>query len=109
MRRGYLVALLLLGLAGCQSPGQLKEEAPAQRLQTLKSPPVYRDCLAPKWAGAAQREIRFGYRLVLPEGQGGEPASLLEVTANERGSLVALYQRPGVEGDAAERAARECL
>lgn len=111
MRNAWM-GLLLLGLAGCQSPGALKEAAPVLSVQTLKSPPVYLDCLLPKWrayrAGTEQVEVRFGYRLLLPDGD-GRPGTLLEVGANERGSLVSLYQRPGVEREFAERSLRECL
>lgn len=111
MRRAWL-GFLLLGLAGCQSPGALKEEAPVLSVQTLKSPPVYRDCLWPKWrayrSGTEQVEVRFGYRLVLPD-SAGKPGALLEVGSNERGSLVSLYQRPGADSAFAERSLRECL
>ncbi|MFZ5958860.1 hypothetical protein ACOXVJ_15255 [Pseudomonas knackmussii] len=111
MRRAWLGGLLL-GLAGCQSPGALKEEVSVSSVQTLKSPPVYRDCLLPKRrayrSGTEQVEVRYGYRLVLPD-SAGQPGALLEVGANERGSLVSLYQRPDVDSVLAERSLRECL
>lgn len=110
--RGTWMGFLLLGLAGCQSPGALKEEVPPLSVQTLKSPPVYRACLLPKWrgyrSGTEQVEVRYGYRLVLPD-SAGKPGALLEVGANERGSLVTLYQRRGADSAFAERSLRECL
>ncbi|SDH68160.1 hypothetical protein [Pseudomonas panipatensis] len=105
--------MLLLGLAGCHSPGELKETAPVLRAQTLKSPPVYLNCLLPKWrayaAATEVREIRLGYRLLLSEGRERGPGALLEVTADERGSQVWLYQHSGAARDVAERDMRECL
>lgn len=110
------VAMLVLcaGLAGCSSPGQLKENAPAIHLATGKSPSVYMTCLLPQWqsyrATATVQEIRLGYRLLMPDVSGCEAQALLEVTASDNGSDVVLYRHAApVPDDAIGRAARACL
>lgn len=110
------VAMLLLcaGLAACSSPGLLKENAPATRLATARSPSTYMTCLLPQWqsyrATASVREIRFGYRLLMPGAAGQAPEALLEVTANDAGSDVVLHRYSATTpGDTIARAVRGCL
>ncbi|MFR0688036.1 hypothetical protein ACLUTX_01435 [Enterobacterales bacterium AE_CKDN230030158-1A_HGKHYDSX7] len=108
------VTLLCAVLAGCTSPGKLKEEAPVLRLQANHSPSVYMTCLLPKWqelrASAAVQEIRLGYRLIMPSGSGDTAEALLETTAVDKGSDIALYRRnPPSADDAITRAVRSCL
>lgn len=110
--RMHWIAVLSLGLAGCQAPVVSQAEKPALSVQTLKSPPVYRDCLLPKWRAyrptSGQFEVRWGDRLWLPDSDGGR-GSVLEVGANEGGSLVSLYSRAVADRAFAERSLRECL
>jgi hypothetical protein len=106
--------LLFALLAGCTSPDRLKEEGPALRLESGKSPSVYMSCLLPKWQqirpSATVREIRFGYRLLLPSASGATAEVLLETTAADRGSDVLLYRRNAPSpDDAITLAARSCL
>ena len=108
------VTLLGAVLAGCTSPGLLKEEAPALRLESGTSPSVYMPCLLPKWQAirpaASVTEIRFGYRLLLPAASGDAAQVLLETTAADKGSAVALYRRDApAADDAITLAARSCL
>ncbi|MFV3370203.1 hypothetical protein ACNFH5_18730 [Pseudomonas sp. NY15435] len=109
-----LLTLPLILLAACTSPGKLKEEAPALRLESGKSPSVYMTCLLPKWqtirASATVKEIRFGYRLLVPATAGDTAEVLLETTAADKGSDVALYRRNAPSpDDAITQAARSCL
>lgn len=109
-----LLAAGFAALAACSSPGKLKEEAPALRLDSRKSPSVYMTCLLPQWqsyrASATVAEVRFGYRLLMPDASGRETEALLEVTAAGQGSDVALYRRAApIPDDAIVRAARACL
>lgn len=106
--------LCALLLAGCTSPGTLKEEAPALRLESGRSPSVYMTCLLPKWqsirSSAAVKEIRFGYRLLIPAASGDTAEVLLETTAADKGSDVVLYRRNAPRpDDAITLAARSCL
>ncbi|MFS2124537.1 hypothetical protein [Pseudomonas sp. Pseusp97] len=106
--------LLFALLAGCSSPAKLKEEAPALRLASGKSPSVYMTCLLPKWQAirpsAAVKEVRFGYRLLVPASSGDTAQVLLETTATDKGSDVVLYRRsPPSPDDAITLAARSCL
>ncbi|QRY78449.1 hypothetical protein JVX91_23125 [Pseudomonas sp. PDNC002] len=108
------VLLLCVALAGCSSPGKLKEEAPAVRLQSTQSPSVYMACLLPRWQSyrpsAAVREIRLGYRLIMPAAAGDSAQALVEVTATDKGSDVTLYRRDSpVPDDAITAAVRSCL
>lgn len=108
------VALLCALLAGCTSPGKLKEDAPALRLESAKSPSVYMTCLLPKWqairSSSTVKEIRFGYRLVMPATSGDSREALLETTAADKGSDVVLYRRHSPSpDDAINLAARSCL
>jgi len=108
------LTLPLILLAACTSPGKLKEEAPALRLESGKSPSVYMTCLLPEWQSirpsAAVQEIRFGYRLLVPAASGDIPEVLLETTAADKGSDVALYRRnPPSPDDAITLTARSCL
>jgi len=108
------VLLLCALLAGCSSPGKLKEEAQALRLESAKSPSVYMTCLLPKWQGirasAGVREIRLGYRLIMPTSAGDTAEALLETTAMDKGSDVVLYRRNAPSpDDAITQAARSCL
>lgn len=108
------VTLLCALLAACTSPGKLKEQAPALRMESGKSPTVYMTCLLPKWQAlrlsAEVKEIRFGYRLLVPGAAGDTVEVLLEVTAAEKGSDVTLYRRnPPIPDDAITGAARSCL
>ncbi|MBB4862321.1 hypothetical protein HNP46_001159 [Pseudomonas nitritireducens] len=109
-----LVMMLLVLMAGCSSPGRLKEEAPVLRLESGKSPSVYMTCLLPQWQGlrpaATVREIRFGYRLLLPAASADYTEALLETTAADKGSDVVLYRRNAPSpDDAITLAARSCL
>ncbi|MDN6859128.1 hypothetical protein QO207_21235 [Pseudomonas sp. CAN2814] len=109
-----LLTLPLVLLAACSSPGKLKEEAPALRLESGKSPSVYMTCLLPKWQGirsaSTVTEIRFGYRLQVPAASGDTAEVLLETTATDQGSDVALYRRNAPSpDDALTLAARSCL
>ncbi len=109
-----LLTLPLMLLAACSSPGRLKEEAPALRLESGKSPSVYMTCLLPKWQAirppAAVKEIRFGYRLLVPAASGDTAEVLLETTAADKGSDLVLYRRnPPSRDDAITLAARSCL
>lgn len=109
-----LLTLPLILLAACSSPGKLKDEAPALRLESGKSPSVYMTCLLPKWqairSSATVREVRFGYRLLLPGTAGDSTEVLLETTAANRGSDVTLYRRnPPSPDDAITQSARSCL
>lgn len=113
MKRLLLVAGLV-ALAACSSPGKLKEQAPSVRLESGKSPSVYMTCLLPQWqsyrAAATVQEIRLGYRLLMPDASGREAQALLEVTASDNGSDVALYRHAApVPDDVVGRAARACL
>ncbi|MCP1624360.1 hypothetical protein [Pseudomonas nitroreducens] len=108
------VTLLCALLAGCTSPGALKEEAPALRLESGRSPSVYMTCLLPKWqsirASATVKEIRFGYRLLIPAASGDTAEVLLEATAADKGSDVVLHRRHAPSpDDAITLAARSCL
>ncbi|WP_315807463.1 hypothetical protein [Pseudomonas sp. C9-3] len=108
------VVLLCALLAGCTSPGKLKEDAPALRLESGKSPSVYMTCLLPKWqairSSSAVKEIRFGYRLLMPTTSGDSPEALLETTAADKGSDVVLYRHNAPsQDDAINLAARSCL
>ncbi|MBV7585652.1 hypothetical protein KW851_22660 [Pseudomonas sp. PDM33] len=109
-----LLTLPLILLTACSSPGKLKEDAPALRLESGKSPSVYMSCLLPKWqairSSAAVKEIRFGYRLLVPAASGDTAEVLLEATAADKGSDVVLYRRnPPSPDDAITQAARSCL
>ncbi|MDF3868157.1 hypothetical protein P3W53_27095 [Pseudomonas denitrificans (nom. rej.)] len=108
------VTLLCALLAGCSSPGELKEDAPALRLESGKSPSVYMTCLLPKWQATRPsvvvKEIRFGYRLLVPVAAGDTAEVLLEATAADKGSDVALYRRNAPSpDDALTLAVRSCL
>lgn len=108
------VVLLCALLAGCTSPGKLKEEAPGLRMESAKSPSVYMTCLLPKWqairSASAVKEIRFGYRLLMPATASDSPEALLEATAADKGSDVVLYRRHSPSpDDAINLAARSCL
>jgi hypothetical protein len=107
-----LLTLPLVLLAACSSPGKLKE-APALRLESGKSPSVYMTCLLPKWqairSSSTVKEIRFGYRLLVPTTSGETAGVLLETTAADKGSDVSLYRRnPPNPDDAITLAARSC-
>ncbi|MDH0293551.1 hypothetical protein N7414_30905 [Pseudomonas sp. GD04087] len=109
-----LLTLPLILLAACSSPGKLKEDAPALRLESGKSPSVYMTCLLPKWqairSSSAVKEIRFGYRLLVPAAPGDGTEVLLETTAADKGSDVVLYRRNAPSpDDAITQAARSCL
>ncbi|WP_440466583.1 hypothetical protein ACKI1H_23965 [Pseudomonas sp. YH-1] len=109
-----MLTLPLILLAACSSPGKLKEEAPALRLESGKSPSVYMTCLLPKWRAirpaSAVKEIRFGYRLLVPAASDDTTEELLEVTAADRGSDVVLYRRNAPSpDDLITQAARSCL
>lgn len=109
-----LLTLPLILLAACSSPGKLKEDAPALRLESGKSPSVYMTCLLPKWqairSSSAVKEIRFGYRLLMPTTSGDSPEALLETTAADKGSDVVLYRHNAPsQDDAINLAARSCL
>ncbi|WP_236198700.1 hypothetical protein [Pseudomonas pseudonitroreducens] len=109
-----LLTLPLILLAACSSPGKLKEDAPALRLESGKSPSVYMTCLLPKWqairSSSTVKEIRFGYRLLIPATSGDSPEALLETTAADKGSDVVLYRRHSPSpDDAITQAARSCL
>lgn len=112
--KALLVTLPLILLVACSSPGRLKEEAPALRLESGKSPSVYMTCLLPKWqairSSATVKEIRFGYRLLVPAASGDTAEVLLEATAADGGSDVLLYRRNSPSpDDAITLAARGCL
>jgi uncharacterized protein YceK len=49
MKRMILVALAVLGLAGCASVSGLREGAPNVTLTTSKAPAVYGQCVASGW------------------------------------------------------------
>lgn len=109
-----MLTLPLILLAACSSPGKLKEEAPALRLESGKSPSVYMTCLLPKWqairSSSAVKEIRFGYRLLVPAASGDGTEMLLETTASDKGSDVVLYRRNAPSpDDPITQAARSCL
>lgn len=110
----WRVTLLCALMAGCTSPGKLKEEAPALRLESGKSPSVYMTCLLPKWQAirpsSAVQELRFGYRLLVPSASGDTAEVLLDTTAADQGSDVVLYRRatPSPD-DAITLAVRSCL
>lgn len=113
MKRLLLVVGLAV-LAACSSPGKLKDEAPALRLDSGKSPSVYMTCLLPQWQAyrrsAAVKEIRFGYRLLMPDASGHETEAMLEVTATDHGSDVVLYRQAAtVPEDAIVHAVRACI
>ncbi|QIE88546.1 hypothetical protein [Pseudomonas nitroreducens] len=109
-----LLTLPLILLAACSSPGKLKEEAPGLRMESAKSPSVYMTCLLPKWreirSSSSVKEIRFGYRLLMPATASDSPEALLEATAADKGSDVVLYRRHSPSpDDAINLAARSCL
>ncbi|MFJ3261997.1 hypothetical protein ACIPK7_17250 [Pseudomonas sp. NPDC086581] len=109
-----LLTLPLILLVACSSPSKLKEDAPALRLESGRSPSVYMSCLLPKWQAtrpsAAVKEIRLGYRLLVPVAAGDTAEVLLEATASDKGSDVVLYRRDAPSpDDALTLAARSCL
>lgn len=110
-----LGALVLVLLAGCVSPTDLKSNTPTTTATTKKSPKEYAVCVFPKWqdarSEAVMSETENGYRLVISAMQMTD--ELLEIKKTANGSSVAFYQRvawmPGVGRTAIEGAVKSCL
>ena len=111
----FFTAIIVLMLAGCVSPSDLKTNKPTLSSVTSKEPKQYALCVQPRWqdarSEASMSETESGYRLVVGEFQLTD--ELLEVQKMSSGSKVDFFQRvawmPGVGRTAIESAVRECL
>ncbi|CAN7418678.1 hypothetical protein LJR277_002574 [Pseudomonas sp. LjRoot277] len=90
-------AVLLIALAGCTTPSDLKSDAPVFTSATKKSPKQYGLCVFPKWqdlnAGSTMTETETGYRLVMANPGIGQTDELLEIEKTPTGATVSHFQR----------------
>ncbi len=108
-------ALVLVMLAGCASPGDLKKNDPTISAASNKSPKQYALCVFPKWqeerSASTMSETEDGYRLIVATDMTTD--ELLEVIDSGKGTKVALYQRMPwskmLGRGALEDAVRSCL
>ncbi|NIF19652.1 hypothetical protein F3J43_21890 [Pantoea sp. Cy-639] len=99
-------SLLMVGLAGCASPG-----SPTASKLTRKAPADYAACVLPKWQAlapqATQKSISNGYRLTAPSAVASD--NVLEVVKSQDGSRATFYKGSFLSSDKLRMAARECL
>ncbi|MBH8611225.1 hypothetical protein I4N56_009905 [Pseudomonas mohnii] len=108
-------ALAVALLAGCSSPGDLKNNDPTISASSTKSAKKYALCVFPRWqeqrSTSTMSETESGYRLVVATDMMTD--EVLEVSNSDTGSKVALYQRMPWSKmwgrGALEAAVRECL
>jgi uncharacterized lipoprotein YajG len=93
--RKILTPLALVVLAGCATPGDLKQNDPTISAASNKSPKQYALCVFPKWqeerSTSTMSETEKGYRLIVATDMMTD--ELLEVVDSGKGSQVALFQR----------------
>lgn len=93
--RKAITGLALIVLAGCSTPGDLKQNDPTISATSTKSPKQYALCVFPKWqeerSASTMSETENGYRLIVATDMTTD--ELLEVADSGKGSKVALYQR----------------
>jgi uncharacterized lipoprotein YajG len=108
-------AIAVALLAGCSSPGDVKQNDPTISTSSKKAPKQYALCVFPKWqeqrSTATMAETESGYRLIVATDMMTD--EVLEIMSSGKGSKVALYQRmpwSKMWGRAAlEDAVRTCL
>lgn len=113
--RNLIGVLALALLAGCSSPGDIKKNDPTISVSTNKTAKKYAQCVFPRWQdqrpNSTMSETENGYRLVVATDLMAD--EVLEVTATDSGSKVALFQRMPWSKmwgrGALEAAVRECL
>ncbi|MPR00673.1 hypothetical protein F0169_00480 [Pseudomonas sp. MAFF 212408] len=113
--RILIAAVAMMVLAGCTTPGDLKNGKATISASSNKAPKQYALCVFPRWqdarSGATMFETERGYRLTVSTDMTTD--ELLEINKSASGSSVSLYQRlawaPGVGRAAIEQSVRDCL
>ncbi len=69
MNKALIVAVLVIGLAGCATPNDVRKSAPELQLTSTKTPKQVASCIADKWEDAKllvrSRETERGYALTV--------------------------------------------
>jgi len=97
--RKLLVMLTVLGMAGCSSIADLRQDGAVKEFQSPKAPDSIAECLVDAWqsqkiSGAAQgaHSQRLGDRLTVYTGDGARALEFADIIPNASGSHVSYYQ-----------------
>ncbi|CAH0237339.1 hypothetical protein SRABI130_02901 [Pseudomonas sp. Bi130] len=95
--RLVVAALLMMGLVGCTTPGDLLKGEPTISKQSNKDPKTVALCIYPDWqeyqSTATLSETLDGYRLVSGSELNGQTNDVLDIKRSATGSAVNLFQR----------------
>lgn len=117
MQWHFGAAVVLVGLAGCTTPAELRQTPPSAKLSSVKAPKAIALCIAEGWETApggpsrfpaTVRELQAGYTVMMwSQGLTGE-MMVADVVPTPSGSTISFWKQPNIPWDQFDKPVERC-